>query len=351
MYLKAWLPIMSRQAKRLGVRPSRLLFVDGFAGPGLYTHGEEGSPVLAIKAVLSHTHDFYVPIHFLFIEQNEDRYETLSRTLARYDSQIKGSGRIEDVDKKIGDCETVLGKYLNELRNRGEEVGPALFFLDQFGFSDVSMELVTTIMENPLCEVFSYLNWDHMNRFLSDGSKWDGITKAFGGENWKQVFELETNKKAAFMLNTYKEAIKERAGSKYVWNFAMSDKQEKLLYWLIFCTNNFRGLEEMKRAMWSVDRSGGFRFSDSNDPQQLNLFQNYTEELLADEISERLSEKILNVEQIREFVLTETPAYTFKKALKRLEDSGRIKIISAPLKRRKGTFPDNKLTEIQLRIL
>jgi three-Cys-motif partner protein len=317
----------------------------------LYTGGEEGSPVLAVKAVLSHTHEFYVPIRFLFIEEDKDRCDQLSKTLAQYDTQIKNSRRIDDVDVKKGDCATLLSKYLDELHSKGEKLGPAFFFLDQSGFSDVPIELVAAIMGNQLCEVFSYLNWDHMNRFFSDQSKWDGITRAFGGTEWKQVFELETSKKAAFILNIYKAAIRERACSKYVWNFAMSDEHEKLLYWLVFSTNNLRGLEEMKRAMWRVDRSGGFRFSDNEDPCQLNLFQNCTEETLADEISAGLAGRTLNGEQVREFVLTETPACSFKKALKVLEDSSRLEVVSAPFKRRRGTFPDDKLADIRLKIL
>ena len=36
-YLDAWLPVM-------GSWQGRLLFIDGFAGPGEYEGGEEGSP-------------------------------------------------------------------------------------------------------------------------------------------------------------------------------------------------------------------------------------------------------------------------------------------------------------------
>ena len=46
-YLDAWLPI-------LGSRSGRILFVDGFAGPGQYESGEEGSPVVALRAFAEH---------------------------------------------------------------------------------------------------------------------------------------------------------------------------------------------------------------------------------------------------------------------------------------------------------
>jgi hypothetical protein len=31
------------------------VFVDGFAGPGRYSQGEEGSPIIALKAVIEQT--------------------------------------------------------------------------------------------------------------------------------------------------------------------------------------------------------------------------------------------------------------------------------------------------------
>lgn len=342
-YLNAWMPIMSRQSQRLGISNTRLLFVDGFAGPGSYTGGQDGSPILALKLVLSHSYQSNIPVRFLFVEENKMRYDLLCKEIEKYQSQLANSPRIESHLEIRGDCEGVLNSYLDNLVQSGEKLGPALFFLDQFGFSDVSMGLIAKIMTNPLCEVFSYLDWDHMNRFLSDNKKWNSITIAFGGEEWKEVFKLEVPRKAAFMLEAHKKAIKQRTYSKYVWNFAMCDENNKLLYWLVFSTNNLRGLEVMKGAMWGVDRTGGFRFSDNNNPCQLGLFESCSDEILAEEIKIKLAGQTLTVEQVKEFVLTETPAYRFKGALKILEDTGKLKVVSSPQRRRKGTFADTSI--------
>ncbi|MGA2070278.1 MAG: three-Cys-motif partner protein TcmP [Sedimentisphaerales bacterium] len=347
-YLKAWMPIMSHQSHQIGAAGGRLLFVDGFAGPGSYKGGEEGSPILAIKSVLGHSHDFQIPVRFLFIEEDAERCNFLIDAVQKQKQQIDRCSKIESYLVKQGDCKKVLTSYLNDLQNKGEKLGPALFFLDQFGFSDVPMELITRIMANPVCEVFSYLNWGNMNRFLTDETKWSSITSAFGSEEWQEVFKLEVSKRAAFMLETYKKAIKQRTHSKYVWNFAMCDENGTLLYWLVFSTNSLRGLEVMKSAMWKVDKTGGFRFSDNENPYQLALFASCTDKILAGEIKTKLSGQTLTVEQVKEFVLTNTPAYLFKESLKILEDAKDLEIISAPPKRRKGTFPDDRIT---LRIL
>ncbi len=47
-YLDAWLPIKSKWN-------GRILFIDRFAGPGEYSGGEEGSPLIAINAFRNHS--------------------------------------------------------------------------------------------------------------------------------------------------------------------------------------------------------------------------------------------------------------------------------------------------------
>lgn len=348
-YLKAWMLIMSRQSHRIGISETELLFVDGFAGPGCYAGGEDGSPILAIKSVLSHSHDLPIPIRFLFIEQVKKRHALLISAIEQYKEQINKSPRIKSIQIKRGDCETILNNVLDNFEKNNRKLGPAFFFLDQSGFSDVSMQLIRRIMSQPICEVFSYLNWDHMNRFLVDETKWPSLDKTFGGQEWRKALTIESHKRPVFILNTYKSALKERGSSKYVWYFAMCDTNDKLLYWLFFSTNNLRGLEEMKRAMWKVDPVGGFRFSDKDNPSQLSLFCDYQDEILAQDLTSNLHGKALTVFQVKEFVLTETPAYLYKKnALKHLEEQGKLKAIDPPPKRRKGTFA---MDQMQLEFL
>lgn len=348
-YLEAWMPIMSRQSHRIGISETELLFVDGFAGPGRYAGGEDGSPILAIESVLGHSHDFYIPISFLFIEQDNKRRAILQDVIRHHKKRTDESPRIKSIRVEKGDCETVLNNVLDDFKRTNRNVGPAFFFLDQFGFSNVPMQLIQRIMSQPLCEVFLYLNWDHMNRFLADETKWSSLDKTFGGQEWRKALTIESHKRPVFILNTYKAALKERGSSKYVWHFAMCDTNDKLLYWLFFSTNNLRGLEEMKKAMWKVDPVGGFRFSDKDNPSQISLFCDYQDDILAQDLTSNLQGKTLTVFQVKEFVLTETPAYLYKKnALKHLEEQGKLKAIDPPPKRRKGTFA---MDQMQLEFL
>jgi len=63
----------------------RIIYLDGFAGPGEYEGREPGSPIIAINTFLNHTHS---PIRtrevlFLFIEQDHARCEHLRQLLER----------------------------------------------------------------------------------------------------------------------------------------------------------------------------------------------------------------------------------------------------------------------------
>jgi three-Cys-motif partner protein len=46
-YFYAWLPIMSKWR--------RIVYIDGFAGPGSYEGGEDGSPLVVLKAARAHS--------------------------------------------------------------------------------------------------------------------------------------------------------------------------------------------------------------------------------------------------------------------------------------------------------
>ncbi|MFN7938338.1 MAG: three-Cys-motif partner protein TcmP [Bryobacteraceae bacterium] len=67
-YLDAWLPI-------LGTYNLRVVYVDGFAGPGKYTGGEPGSPIVALQAAL--THEAKLPGELVFLLRGTGRRSIL----------------------------------------------------------------------------------------------------------------------------------------------------------------------------------------------------------------------------------------------------------------------------------
>jgi three-Cys-motif partner protein len=168
-YLQAWFPILARQTASFrqqygSAKSSEILFIDGFAGPGEYSGGQPGSPVIALRAALEHQHEFPIPVRMLFIESRLDRFRNLQRVLEPFFEQAQGSLNVRAVEPRHGDCDTELSRILDEFERTGISFGPALAFLDQFGYGAVSMDLIARILRFGQCEVFTYLDYKDMNR-------------------------------------------------------------------------------------------------------------------------------------------------------------------------------------------
>ncbi len=74
-YLNCWMP------KILQKFPSATI-VDAFAGPGVYSDGPPGSPILVAKTFLEHTaHARFGTLNVLCLEQRPDRTEWLRREI------------------------------------------------------------------------------------------------------------------------------------------------------------------------------------------------------------------------------------------------------------------------------
>ena len=79
-YLDAWYPI-------LGSSRGRVVFLDGFAGPGVYSEGEPGSPIVALASLIEHNHlprlkncEFV----FVFNEMDPERCTSLNESVATF---------------------------------------------------------------------------------------------------------------------------------------------------------------------------------------------------------------------------------------------------------------------------
>ncbi len=110
-YFEAWAPILSHAR---GIQGSELLFVDGFAGPGQYSTGEHGSPIVAINAILDHSLSMPRRVRFRLIEHREDRFNILRGHIESLRPRIEASNKVI-VDPPIrGDCETEIRNQLRK---------------------------------------------------------------------------------------------------------------------------------------------------------------------------------------------------------------------------------------------
>ena len=332
-YLAAWFPI-------LGTYHSRIVYIDGFSGPGRYKNGEPGSPMIAIDVAVNHRKSMSGEIVFWFIEERSDRYAHLKRELATLSlpahfKVIVDSGRFHEK----------FGSVLASIEADKHEIAPTFAFIDPFGFSGIPFSLIRNLLGHRRCEAFITFMVDAFNRFLEhpEAKVVQHIVDAFGGEDAVNIAKGRGDR-----IVRLRELYQSRLSSvaKYVRFFEMRDRQDRTQYYLFFATNSELGHLRMKEAMWKVDPDGEFRFSDATDPGQLVLFEadptNFLVAQIRDEFQARGTVTGL---QVRAFVENQT-AYLKKHmtgALREAEKSRQLAVNEFKTdgkKRRANTFPD-----------
>jgi len=330
-YLGAWFPILSRHH-------GRILYIDGFSGPGRYKGGEPGSPLVALTTALSSHKTLRGKLVFLFIDERPDRIAQLEQELAVLSLPSHFSAKAE-----TGVFHEKLTSILDDLEAQSLQIAPTFAFIDPFGFKGVPFSLVERLLKHPRTEVFITFMVDSINRFIEHPNDQvvQHIIDAFGTPD-----VLGTARGPGDRVETlrmlYQRQLEQVA--KFVRYFEMRDAKNRTIYYLFFATNHPLGHVKMKEAFWKVDAERGFRFSDATNPNQLVMFEMDPSPTLAEILLQAYVSQTISVEQIQCFVEERTPflATHMRSAMKLLESKGQITV--KPLKRdgkkrRASTFP------------
>ena len=339
-YLKGWFPILGR---RLG----RIIYLDGFAGPGVYAGGEEGSPVIAIRTAVDHKlrKQFRAEIVFYFIEKDPARAAKLKEVLHDHFPQLP-SGMIYEV---VGaEFAPTLEQVLDQLEKQGAELAPTFAFLDPFGFSGLPMNLIGRMLSYDKCEVLITFMAGFVKRFTDEYHE-SALDELFGTDEWRRIRTIaRPRERLKFLLNFYERQLKEVGGAKHVRNFGMIGEQNQLIYYLVYGTKHWKGLEVMKEAMWKVDRRGTYTFSDLTDVDQTYIidWQNsaYWVPIAAGMVHDKFKGDTVEESDVHQFVITDTP-FIYRKSILRYLESGCYppKIRSVSGRKRKLSYPEGCL--------
>ncbi len=306
-YLNGWLPIMATSN-------GRIVFIDGFAGPGKYSDGAPGSPIIALRARLEHR-AFQVPgaagrFSFLFIEERPDRAQALREEITLLEKELPFPPSLS-YDVTCGTFESEVGALLDELDKTGTRLAPTLAFIDPFGFKGLPMSLVARIAKYPKCECLITFMYESVNRFLDhEDPKIQEHMLALFATDEARALALITDPHERFTSITglYEKRLKEVAGFQHVWTFSMINESNHIQYVLCFGTNSEKGLSVMKAAMWKADPGDGCHFSDRS-AGSLFLFERepdlrQLEKLLRQEFQ---GKGHVPIDAISRFVLLKTP--------------------------------------------
>ena len=334
-YLKAWLPISA-------FSEDSFLFVDGFAGPGRYSTGEEGSPTIALRTYLEHRARprFAGTPYFAFIEGDYDRAAALE---AEVKHTLDGVASPPPCDVEHGTFHEVLASLRDHLTERRLHLKPAFVMVDPFGIADTPMSDLVWLISNPKCELYVSLMASFITRFEGTESFEQALDALYGTHAWHDFTDLPHPEKRVALLNLYERQLRTARPGLQVLRFDLFEGNA-YKYTIFHASRHERACERMKQAIWTLDPSGRFQFRGRGDVDQLSLFgPRPWSEALCRELLERIPPppEWTTVAELETYLRSDRTRFhpgQLKTALNDLERDGQI--VADPLtRRRRGEFP------------
>lgn len=245
----------------------------------------------------------------------------------------------------------IEGAFDEEIANfidMQDGVVPIFAFIDPFGWT-IPFSSIRRILTSPHCEVLVNFMYEYINRFIGLPEQSDNFDALFGTTDWRKLIDLsDPDERRQESHDLYMRQLQHSAHARYARSFEMKNARNSTAYYLFYATNNLLGLEKMKDAMWKVDASGEFTFSDATNHDQLVLFQKEPRlDILRAQIIDHFHGKEATVQEIKEFVIEKTAFRDThrKTVLKEMEqsDPAGLEVVDPLPTRRKGTYPNPQM--------
>lgn len=340
-YLDAWFPI-------LGKWNGRILFIDGFAGPGEYQGGEKGSPQIALEALLRHQalDKISAEVGYIFIEKEDERADHLEALVGPMRASLPPNCWIEVTH---GLFDETMTDVLDEVDAQAASLAPAFVMVDPFGVSETPMSVIERILQNQQSEVYISFMYDWINRFKETPEFEPHLDELFGTEQWREGIDIEDPElRKLFFYQLYEEQVR-LAGANQVIHFELYEGA-RLVYAIFFGSHHELGSDRMKQSIWRVAPWGDFAFRPGPASQmKLDLSKPDLKPLqnaIADQFQGR---RWITIEEVMKFVMSDrTPFHSNqvkKGALIPLEVDKRLEVRESTRKR-KRTYPDGTILRI-----
>ena len=245
-YIGAWFQIV-------GKRFDTALYFDGFCGPGVYSGGEDGSPVIAVKEASAscEANQRFRPI-LLFNDNDQKACESVTRQIEMQNVNNRVQWHV--TNKEFWSYADTITTQL-----RGQWTNPMFSFIDPFGIKDTPFSSIEKLLEGERSECLINFMAGWANRFVAhpDLDVAQKVEQLLGGSYVDQV--LKADDRIGTIIQLYQEKLHRQAP--FVKSFLLIDEGNVRDNVLIFCSKNSLGFQKMKEAMWRVDPERGGRFS------------------------------------------------------------------------------------------
>lgn len=241
-----------------------LTIVDGFCGGGLYRHrggDAEGSPLRLLRAVeeadkalnAARIKGFEVRADFVFVDENADHIAFLRDLLIK---RGYGSRLGTDIFLQCSTFEEACPDIVARIRVKGT-AQRSLFFLDQYGWSDVRFATIRTILseiKNP--EILLTFAVDALIDFLTEKR---AESEALLGldlqrEDVRALLELKNGDGWRYLIqNGLYRHVQARTGAPFYTPFFIHSVESHRSYWLLHLSGHRQARDEMGKLHWRIN--------------------------------------------------------------------------------------------------
>lgn len=260
-YFNKWVSIHSEHfAKR---RRGLVRIYDGFAGPGSYSGGEPGSPLILMRALCTNPNLnarwSAVRYEFDFVEKNPDRAGMLERTLQSFVADMRRDGFWTD---RIA-WSVTSGLYEKNVPPPVQGNAALFLFLDPFGYSHAPMTLTQEVIQQPKSDTLIFIPLSFVNRFARRQGQARALDRFFGTPAWRTV--PDGPGRPAALLELFQDQLR-AGGLTWVLPFQLKPEEGGNTYWLVGASSHLSGFASIKEGFWAADPVNGQGFSAPRSP-------------------------------------------------------------------------------------
>jgi three-Cys-motif partner protein len=243
---------------------TNIFIVEPFAGKGISDNGEEGSAVIAKKAIKSISNPKNKNLHLILNDINKESCKDLAKNLEPDDNRISCSNK--DANECIVDA---LSKANNKTYY--------LFFIDPWGYTQVKQETYQKIFKAERLDFLIFIPVNHIYRFLRKDDNSQQLKPIANFLNDMGISEKDARKcqDVEGFVNEIKKAFTKKADTKHVY-YKILKKTKENIHALFFLTKHILGAEKFLEVLDKIEEKDLFEKTISDEDSSFieNIFKN-----------------------------------------------------------------------------
>lgn len=255
---------IERLTRTPGQTMLNLTIVDGFSGGGLYRLGStevDGSPLRLLTAVeaadaalkSARAKGFAVRADFFFIDENPQHIAFLNHLLVK---RGYGTRLGKDIFVQCALFEEACPDILAHVQKKGS-AHRSLFFLDQYGWSDVRLATIRSILgmlKNP--EILLTFAVDALVDFLSEKTAETQalLNVELAREDVRELMRLKNGEGWRYLIqNGLYRHVQAHTRARFYTPFFIHSVEAHRSYWLLHLSNHRQARDEMGKLHWRLN--------------------------------------------------------------------------------------------------